>query len=141
MTQRFQVGPIELFLPIEEAARLASRIRIRDERHTQAIKTESDPIFRDARDRLRVYPPMRPGQKYVRTYTLRKNWLWRSWSIQQGRTYGLYNKTPYAIYVQGMQQAWMHVRRWLRLDTVMNDVQKEVIALVKRLNAELVSGP
>ena len=140
MAQTVRVGPIELILPIEETNRLAARIRARDEAHTKAIKTEFDPLFREARDRLRVYPSERPGQRYIRTFTLRKNWLWRSWSIIDGRTYGLYNKTPYAIFVQGAQQAWMHVKRWLRLDTVMNDTRKDAIAIMKRLNRELASG-
>lgn len=140
MPETFRVGPIELILPIQEAEKLAARLRVKDLAHTKAIKSQFDQLFRSARDQLRVYPPTRPAQRYIRTFTLRRNWVWRSWGITQGKTYALYNKTPYAIFVQGLRQAWMHVGRWTRLDTVMIETKKKAVRLMKLLNKDLVSG-
>jgi len=69
-------------------------------------------LLRIAR-KLRIYPAKRPGQKYVRTFRLKRNWR----VVKAGaQGYMILNRTPYTHYVvgyaRGHGQAWMHVDRW-----------------------------
>lgn len=58
---------------------------------------------------LQRYPAERPGQKYTRT-----NKLKGGWRITRGANgvMSLANPVPYAPFVQGVQQSWMHQGRW-----------------------------
>ena len=95
-------------------------------------------IYRTAQaivKRMKVYPPERFGQKYIRTYRLRG-----AWSIaKRSNGYTIRNTTPYTKYVvgnaYGLEQAWMHVstdqgKRW----QVFRDVNDEEVA---KLPAEI----
>jgi hypothetical protein len=80
--------------------------------------------------RMKLYPPERAGQTYIRTMT-----LGGAWSIASNTNgYTLSNDTPYAKYVvgtaYGTEQAWMHQGRW----NLLRDVQDEEVA---KLPAEI----
>ena len=74
---------------------------------------------------MQVYPPERPGQRYVRTYKLKRNFR----IVQKSKsTLGIINRArfkgrAYAKYpigdARGESQAWMHVGRWRVLRTEM----------------------
>lgn len=70
------------------------------------------------------YPSPRPGQRYQRTYELRRGWLEARprarWSEGEGISLSLDNPVPWAKWVQGTDtQAWMHKRRWWTVDEIM----------------------
>lgn len=73
--------------------------------------------------RMKEYPPERPGQTYVRTYTLGGGWMITPNS--SGTGYSVSNNTPYTKYVvgnaYGLEQAWMHAGRWQLLRDVAED--------------------
>ena len=60
----------------------------------------------------KAYPAERPGQKYVRTYNLRKGWGIRI----NNASINIHNTMGYSGYVvgdsRGGRQAWMHAGRW-----------------------------
>lgn len=60
----------------------------------------------------KAYPAERPGQKYVRTYNLRRGWNIRI----NNASINIHNRMGYSGYVvgnsQGGKQAWMHAGRW-----------------------------
>lgn len=86
--------------------------------------------------RMKIYPPKRLGQKYVRTYRLQRNWRME----KAGPTgYRLLNRTPYTKYVvgsaYGTNQAWMHVGRWTTLrDAADIELAQLPAQLVKDIN-------
>jgi len=81
--------------------------------------------------RVKIYPPPRPKQKYVRTYNLRESW---SSSDYQGKGYRIKNDAKrhgryYGLWVvgdsHGDRQAWMHAGRWfIARDVVQEEVDK-----------------
>lgn len=81
----------------------------------------SEQWARDVRDKAQEYPPKRPGQRYVRTYRLR-----RGWTIVHPRLEAngdivteVTNDVPYNEKVhgdsQGAGQAAIHRNRWSKL--------------------------
>lgn len=85
-------------------------------------------IYRTAQNivrRMKVYPPERPGQIYIRTGTLGAGWEITS----NANGYTIRNDTPYTKWVvgnaYGLEQAWMHQGRWnLQRDVTDEEVQK-----------------
>jgi|WetSurSiteA1Bulk_404760.scaffolds.fasta_scaffold35497_2 hypothetical protein len=87
--------------------------------------------------RVKIYPPPRPNQKYIRTFNLRDSWEILHY---QERGYRIRNaaRKPgggyYPTYVvgdsYGKRQAWMHVGRWF----VARDVVEEEVG---KLPAEI----
>lgn len=77
--------------------------------------------------RMKLYPPKRSGQKYVRTFRLQRGWQLKK--IGQ-MAYRLTNKTPYTKWVvgsaYGTNQAWMHVGRWKTLRDVSDEELKKL---------------
>lgn len=71
--------------------------------------------------RMKVYPPERPGQSYIRTGTLGGGWT----ITPNTNGYTIRNDTPYTKYVvgnaYGLEQAWMHQGRWNLLRDVSDD--------------------
>lgn len=65
---------------------------------------------------LNHYPPPPPGSTYKRTGALGRGWLHRTEGAQG--VVRLENAVPYATYVQGPRQAWMHVGRWATVEEV-----------------------
>ena len=76
--------------------------------------------------RMRVYPPERPNQTYIRTGRLGAGWGVRQ-SNGAMAGYTVYNSVPYTKYVvgnaYGLEQAWMHEGRW----NLLRDVQEEEV--------------
>lgn len=63
--------------------------------------------------RAQQYPPERPGQRYRRTETLKRAWRRdEGMFFDGGFVVTVSNATPYAPFVQGDNQAWMHKGRW-----------------------------
>ena len=73
--------------------------------------------------RMKVYPPERPNQTYIRTGTLGGGWSITS----RIDGYTISNSTPYTKYVvgnaYGLEQAWMHQGRW----NLLRDVSDEEV--------------
>jgi hypothetical protein len=67
-------------------------------------------VGNDRRGLRHYLTPKPPQSKYVRTGTLKRNWM----AKQDGDKTILSNKTAYAGFVQGLKQAWMHIRNGWR---------------------------
>jgi hypothetical protein len=90
--------------------------------------------------RMKIYPPERIDQKYIRTGRLGHGWTITS--LPNG--YTLSNDTPYTKYVvgnaYGLEQAWMHIstdqgKRW----NLLRDVQdEEVEKLPKEIDDAII---
>jgi hypothetical protein len=101
--------------------------RIIEEEVDDAFTTVMGDIVTDLAD----YPPERPGQRYVRTGDLGRGWTQTPQRFAaQGAAIALRvtNPVPYAQYVQGQKQAWMHKGRW---DTVQAVLDHNRSAIVK----------
>lgn len=94
-------------------------------RFTEQIEQEANQQSYLALDRsrkiLKVYPPERFNQRYVRTGRLGRSWVITSnstngWTLSNDARQPKYTRQRYAKYVhgnaQGLAQAWMHVNRW-----------------------------
>ena len=98
-------------------------------------------IYRTSQEivkRMKIYPPTRFGQTYVRTYRLRDGWrIIRKTEGFAG--YTIQNRTPYTKYVvgnaAGLEQAWMHRGRWPIFRSVS---MLEVNKLSKEINKHIV---
>ncbi len=80
------------------------------------------------------YPPERPGQTYVRKYFM--GGIAGSFSpfkVKAG-VWGVENARPYAHYVIGKRQAWMHAGRWWQMKT---EMEKRIDDLSDALAKEL----
>ena len=73
--------------------------------------------------RMKIYPPERMGQKYIRTYNLQRSWeiISRSngYTIRNNASFGgkTYAKYPVGN-AYGLEQAWMHTGRWQKFRDV-----------------------
>lgn len=92
-------------------------------------------LTQDVRPEAQDYPPERPGQTYVRTYTLRDGWsrppvLQATPNGLEGR---LGNETKYGPYVQGHDtQAWMHRGRWQTNLSILRKLEPRIANRFKR---------
>lgn len=94
----------------------------------KAVLKDKTPLARRRLvERLTDYPPERSGQRYQRTYRLRRGWE-RSTPVVGAFGLQLVNATEYAQFVQGAQQARMHQGRWLTVDEI---ARQETNATVK----------
>jgi len=79
----------------------------------RTIKKAADAIVKQ----MRVYPPERTGQRYVRTFKLRDSWrvkpVSKGFTVASGVSYGRYVVGTPTGAIGGGGQAWMHVGRWL----------------------------
>jgi hypothetical protein len=84
------------------------------------------------KERMQEYPPERPGQKYVRTDTLKNGWS--EHIILSGDRLGvLRNPTSYGRFVQSdIDQAWMHKDRWQTDKQVVDEKENEVVRIYER---------
>lgn len=83
---------------------------------------------------LNHYPPPPPGSKYKRTGRLGRGWLQRTEGAQG--IVRLENVTPYAPWVQGYQQAWMHVGRWETVEQVKARYHDRMVESMRRVVRE-----
>lgn len=93
-------------------------------------------------EKMRKYPPKRPGQKYRRTYNLRNNWKAERYKNDKG--YTIRNAMSYAHYpvgdAYGTGQAWMHKGRWplfrditeQELKELPEAIQEEIVMVARR---------
>ena len=79
------------------------------------LEAGGDDIVSEARQE----PPERPGQRYIRTHKLSRSHR-RSDARREGNAVvvDVTNDTPYALFVQGDEQAEIHRGRWKRLRTI-----------------------
>jgi len=102
-------------------AAVAALLGLAEPRAIAPLVPTLDSIARDIAGVMAVYPPQRPGSSYVRTGD-----LGRGWRVEDGRyleggyVVAASNAVEYAPWVQGDDQAWMHVGRW---DTI-GDAEK-----------------
>lgn len=87
---------------------------------------------------LNHYPPVPPKSTYKRTGTLGRGWLHRTEGAQG--VVRLENVTPYATWVQGYQQAWMHVGRWETVEQVQARYHDRMIDSMRRAVREELAG-
>jgi len=73
---------------------------------------------------LRTYPAKLPGQKYERTFNLKRNWQYAVLSPGEAE---MSNLAAYAGWVQGVEQAEIHQGRWPIAFTVAEQHLKEFI--------------
>lgn len=118
-----------------------NRVRNQLRRAASDFKTVTDRVIGEwARGLRRLlksypYPPMRPGQKYVRTGLLAN-----SWSAQRIKvgSWTVANSAGYATWVvgnaKGVGQAWMHKGRWWTAAAVFEENRR---ALVRALTEAL----
>jgi|APSaa5957512622_1039677.scaffolds.fasta_scaffold13554_1 hypothetical protein len=97
---------------------------------TRGIATEAaaEYLLGNERRGLRYYPRRRPKQKYVRTFKLRNGWQ----LLGEGAKARVENNVPYAPFVQGERQAWMHAGRWRPYTKVAEDNTKGMIQAADR---------
>ena len=90
-------------------------------------------------DQLANYPPPRPGQKYVRTLTLKRGWEGMKPVVTGGNNY--YSITvrfanpaaPYWIYVQDEKRQRPAFRgRWKTLQQIIKDYMPTMVKLVDK---------
>lgn len=81
---------------------------------------------------VKPYPPMRPNQRYRRTWRLQARW--KSEATDGGAR--IYNEQPYAGYVvgdeAGRNQAWMHAGRWWLARDVVAEAQPKLRDMLVR---------
>ena len=88
---------------------------------------------------LNHYPPVPPRSKYKRTGRLGRGWLHRTEGAQG--IVRLENVTPYAPWVQGYQQAWMHkATGWETVEQVMARYHDRMIESMRRVVREELAG-
>ncbi len=103
---------------------------------TAALKAAEE-AFGDVASVMKDYPPKRPNQKYVRTFTFMRAWhVQRKPKYTQITNYAEQRGVNYAGYVVGnalgYKQAWMHAGRWksfrklidLRFEKINESVKK-----------------
>lgn len=114
--------------------------------YTQALRRGINQATKIVQDEAEVYPKKRPGQRYIRTFNLRRSWNNRRVTVRastvEGRVYSNTNTAPYNAYVQHPRyQAWMHRGRWQTTDDIARKKQKEVARLVEDEVRRTVSKP
>lgn len=79
---------------------------------------------------LREYPPPRPGQQYVRTYTYRNSISTEIETADDVVFLNVKQGAPYSKYIRGGQGreygAWMHRGRWVQLKDIVANFTGEV---------------
>ena len=102
----------------------------------QIYRTEQNVVRR-----MKMYPPERPAQTYIRTGTLGGGWM----ITPNSNGYTIGNNTPYTKYVvgnaYGLEQAWMHEGRWNLLRDVSDEevgklpeeIENEISVVARRL--------
>lgn len=87
-----------------------------------------------------IYPPERPNQSYVRSFTLRDNWK-RGNAQRDGRGWKIVvrNETDYAPDVVGSDQGFYFVGRWRTIQKIRAEnlpaVRARLLSAVKRLGS------
>lgn len=111
---------------IEDAMRRIGKLAAMDGLDAE-LEAAGDTIVSAAQ----VYPPERPGQRYVRTYQLRGGWK-RTAARRSSRTIevDVDNPVEYGPFVQGEDQAPIHQNRWKRLRAIGDDKRGEIRARV-----------
>lgn len=99
---------------IEEAQRRIMRLASLSGLESE-LETGADTIVEEAQ----IYPPERPGQRYVRKERLKRAWR-RGDARRDGGSLvvNVTNDTPYGLFVQGDEQAEIHRGRWKKLRTI-----------------------
>lgn len=76
---------------------------------------------------LSEYPPEPAGSTYERTEALKRGWQRASPIV--GSKFELVNPVEHAGFVQGDDQAWMHVGRWTPASEIAEEHEQEVVDL------------
>jgi hypothetical protein len=80
---------------------------------------------------LRTYPPPPVGSKYVRTFNLKRNWQYAVLSPTEAE---IGNCAVYAGWVQGVEQAAVHVGRWKQATLI---AQEHLDQFIERLSKKV----
>jgi len=93
----------------------------------KVLEGEWRPFLVPLQRELRTYPPPPMGSKYVRTFNLKRNW---QYAVLSPTSAEIGNAAIYAGWVQGVEQAAVHVGRWPMAVTV---AEKHLEAFIDRL--------
>lgn len=85
---------------------------------------------------LRVYPPERPGQKYIRTGRLGEGWG----AVPGGQVISFENRVPYAGDVYGPNQGAAFAGRWPTREALVERIRPAVIDAYRAWAAKVVQG-
>jgi len=113
---------------VEEVRRDLARLRL------DAIQAEVGAILDDMAEDAASYPPERPNQRYARTNKLHDGWLDAEPVFDlQGDTLlaTLTNPEPHGPWVQGEDQAEIHVDRWRTTEQIMDAWEARVAARIE----------
>jgi hypothetical protein len=98
--------------------------------YDRALKRAMSPATKIVFEKVREYPPNRPGSSYIRTYNLRRSWRRRITNNAQG-VVGIVESSPedarYNIWVKSPQyQAGIHRGLWPTTQADADNVQDKV---------------
>jgi len=95
------------------------------------LENEWRPFMLPMQRELRVYPAKLPNQKYVRTLNLKRNW---QYAVLSPTSAEIGNAAIYAGYVQGVEQAAIHVGRWSKMVDI---GEKHLEAFIEKLSKKV----
>ena len=130
---------LSIKIAIHGATRIANKYRSAAARHPSFI----DPVVEDwawkqtRKLATKKYPPERPGQTYIRTYTLPTGWL-----VERTKeaSYTVTNTIEYAHWVVSKKyQAWMHKGRWWTAEDVMAEDRKTLTKDILKAAKDILS--
>lgn len=93
------------------------------------MRDEWAPFLRGVIGEVRPYPEKLPNQQYERTFNLRDSWGYEITNPLQAK---VENTAVYAGYVQGMDQAAVHVGRWTILFEKGAELFEELVGKLAR---------
>jgi hypothetical protein len=97
----------------------------------KVLEGEWGPFLRSMQLDLQEYPPELPNQKYKRTGNLKRSWMY---AVLSPTSAEIGNVATYAGWVQGEDQAAIHVGRWQK----MREIGEEALELfVSKLSAKV----
>jgi len=104
----------------------ASKGVVKRESH-DAMEKSTAVIWRDSSSYTQHDPPQRPGQTYVRTFTMARTMSHKVKSYAGGVKGYIRGGVYYAPYVRGSEmQAWMHAGRWRTLKKIAEQHMSEI---------------
>lgn len=96
------------------------------------LKGEWRPFLVPLKRELRTYPAPPPDSKYVRTFNLKRNW---QYAVLSPTVAEVGNAATYAGWVQGVEQAGIHVGRW---DRAVDVAERHLLKFIERLGKKVL---
>ena len=104
-------------------------LKLRTLEQTLATAPLLEDVAKAALPTLKIYPPERAGQRYVRSHELERGWQYGTpVSVASGRVVELFNPVAYAGLVYGPDQAEIHKDRWKTVAQLRDQIAPQVLA-------------